>query len=87
MKPNKFLNEVLLPPDIFINKDSSVWDKMDEDKPVTRKRSSSTPTIAVDDDNKVVDILLKWWNEKYGLVEGNRNNNLFIFTAISMTSS
>ena len=30
------------------------------------------------DENKVVDILIKWWTKKYPMVEGQRNQNTFV---------
>ena len=36
------------------------------------------PTIPITDENKIVDILVKWWLKKYPMVEGERNNNLFV---------
>lgn len=65
-------------PKIYINMDSEVWDVIEEEEPVSMSRSNSTPTIAVDDEQRIVDILMKWWEAKYGLVEGERNNNVFV---------
>jgi len=36
------------------------------------------PTIPVSDKNKVVEILVKWWQKKYPMVEGQRNKNVFV---------
>jgi hypothetical protein len=35
-------------------------------------------TIPITDENKIVDILVKWWTKKYPMVEGQRNQNAFI---------
>jgi len=47
-------------PLIYINENSSLWDKV------------------ITDENKVVDILVKWWAKKYPMVEGQRNQNCFV---------
>lgn len=68
-------------PDIYINMDSEVWTKMaDYDyRPVDKLKDR--PTIPITDDNKIIDILIKWWTKKYPMVEGQRNNNAFILAA------
>ena len=66
-------------PDIHVNENSLVWDKMTEKsyKEVDRR----TPTIPITDDNKIIDILTKWWLKKYPMIEGERNNNVFILAS------
>lgn len=67
--------------DIHINMDSDVWEEMceEESKPLDTK--SVRTTIALRDENKIIERLMKWWNRDYGLVEGARNNNVFILAA------
>jgi len=67
--------------DIYINLDSEVWDTMAdyEYRPVDKVKDR--PTIPITDDNKVIEILVKWWTKKYPMVEGQRNNNAFILAA------
>ena len=38
-------------------------------------------TIPITDHDRIINILLSWWNKKYGLVSGQRNNNVFILAA------
>jgi len=68
-------------PDIYINMDSEVWTKMaDYDyRPIDKIKDR--PTIPITDDNKIIEILIKWWTKKYPMVEGQRNNNAFILAA------
>ena len=62
---------------VYINKDSKVWtDMVEEKKPSTKK-----VTIPLNDQNKTIEFLHKWWNKDYGLVSGSRNHNLFILAA------
>ena len=35
-------------------------------------------TASITDENKIVDILVKWWNKKYPMLEGQRNQNVYI---------
>ncbi|MCP3698137.1 MAG: hypothetical protein GY920_06225, partial [Aliivibrio sp.] len=65
-------------PLIHINENSSVWDKIDEPEYKEVNTYRDRPTIPITDENKVVDILVKWWTKKYPMVEGQRNQNVFI---------
>jgi len=64
-------------PLIYINENSSLWDKVAE---LEYKEFSSTdaPTIPITDENKIVEILVKWWTKKYPMTEGQRNQNVYI---------
>lgn len=64
-------------PDIYINKDSIVWDKMIEEPKVEKRKV----TIPIDDQNKTIEFLHKWWDKEYGLVSGSRNHNLFVLAS------
>ena len=68
-------------PEVYIDLDSELWEtKADYDyRPVDRYKDR--PTIPVVDDNKIVEILTKWWTKKYPMIEGQRNNNVFIFAS------
>ena len=65
-------------PLIYFNENSTQWEKIEE--PEYREVSvvNDKPTIPITDENKIVDILVKWWLKKYPMVEGERNNNLFV---------
>ena len=65
-------------PLIYINENSSVWDIIDEPEYKEVNTYRDRPTIPITDENKVVDILVKWWTKKYPMVEGQRNQNVFI---------
>tara|TARA_R110002167_G_C12690464_1_gene652369 strand:+ start:566 stop:2980 length:2415 start_codon:yes stop_codon:yes gene_type:complete len=68
-------------PEVYMNLDSSLWDtKADYDyRPVDKYKDR--PTIPVVDDNKIIEILTKWWVKKYPMVDGQRNNNVFILAS------
>jgi hypothetical protein len=65
-------------PMIYINNDSETWDTIEdlEYKEVSIIRDA--PTIPITDENKIVEILVKWWEKKYPMAEGQRNQNAFI---------
>lgn len=68
-------------PDIYINNESKVWETLSnlEYKPIDK--SDTKLLIPITDDNKVIDILVKWWKKKFPMVEGYRNNNAFILAS------
>jgi hypothetical protein len=68
-------------PLIYINKTSSVWDKIEEEEFNEINRKVDLPTIPITDENKIVDILTKWWTKKYPMIEGQRNQNVFILAS------
>jgi hypothetical protein len=65
-------------PQIHINYNSSVWDIIEEPEYTERNKYMDSPTIPITDENKVVEILIKWWQKKYPMVEGQRNHNAYI---------
>lgn len=55
-------------PNIFVNKDSEIFtDKI-------KVEEYSAPYSS----DKTINILMAWWNKKYGFNDGNRNNNCYI---------
>ena len=61
----------------YINKDSKLFTNKQKQKKseVVHKNVESN---IVTDHNKIIEVLYKWWTEKYGLVEGERNRNCYI---------
>ncbi len=68
-------------PLIYVNENSSVWDKIEEREYQEKHQYRDTPTIPITDENKVVEILVKWWGKKYPMVEGQRNHNCFVLAS------
>lgn len=66
---------------LYINKDSEVYESLNVETPEPLEYKSSSPTFVVTDQEDVVKRLKKWWETKYGMVEGQRNNNLFILAS------
>ena len=65
-------------PLIFVNDKSSIWDKIEEPEYREVIANRDQPTIPITDENKIVDILVKWWQKKYPMIEGQRNQNVYI---------
>jgi hypothetical protein len=65
-------------PLIYVNENSSVWDIIEESEYTEVSKYKDQPTIPITDENKIVEILIKWWTKKYPMVEGQRNHNVYI---------
>ena len=65
-------------PLVFINDNSSVWDKIEEIEYKEVSILKDAPTIPITDENKIVEILVTWWTKKYPMSEGQRNQNAFV---------
>lgn len=65
-------------PLIYVNENSSVWDVIEEPEYNEVVRHRDKLTIPITDENKIVDILIRWWTKKYPMTEGQRNQNCFI---------
>lgn len=65
-------------PLIYINNNSNLWETIEETDYKEIINNRDAPTIAITDENKIVEILVKWWNKKYPMVEGQRNQNVYI---------
>ena len=68
-------------PLIYVNENSSVWEQIEEPEYREVERYKDTPTIPITDENKIVDILVKWWTKKHPMVEGQRNHNVYVLAA------
>ena len=62
-------------PDLFLNENSIIWDKTI--LPEVEDMGSVNVSIAIKSDNLIITNLLKWFNSKYLMSDGQRNNNLF----------
>jgi hypothetical protein len=65
-------------PLIHLNENSSIWDTIEEAEYNEVSKVKDQPTIPITDENKIVDILVKWWTKKYPMHEGQRNQNAYI---------
>jgi hypothetical protein len=65
-------------PMIYVNTESLLWNTMAEVEYKEVVAIRDVPTIPITDENKIVEILVKWWVKKYPMAEGQRNQNAFI---------
>lgn len=65
-------------PLIHINENSYLWDTIAEPEYTEVVKHRDDPTIPITDENKVADILVKWWSKKYPMTQGQRNQNVFV---------
>lgn len=68
-------------PLIYVNHNSSIWDKIEEKEYTEVSRQRDKLTIAITDENKIVEILVKWWEKKYPMSEGQRNQNTYVLAS------
>ena len=61
---------------IFINKDSIEFTNkaIEQGYSVTEK----IPVLPLNNENEIINRLMKWWDEKFGLAPDNWNNNLYV---------
>jgi hypothetical protein len=65
-------------PLIAINENSSIWDIIEEPEYTEVSKTRDKATIPITDENKIVEILVKWWEKKYPMHEGQRNQNAYV---------
>ncbi len=65
-------------PLIYVNENSSIWDTIEELEYTEVNKLRDQATIPITDENKIVEILVKWWQKKYPMTEGQRNQNCFV---------
>jgi len=68
-------------PLIHINDKSSLWDTIAEPEYNEVVKNRDTPTIPITDENKIVDILVKWWTKKFPMDDGQRNQHAYVLAA------
>jgi len=63
---------------LHINNTSSIWDKIEEEEYEEKSAFRDIPVLKITNESKIVDILTKWWQTKYPMVEGQRNHNVYV---------
>ena len=65
-------------PLLFLNENSSVWEKIEEEEYEEKSTFKDVSLLKITDENKIVEILIKWWTSNYPMVEGQRNHNVYV---------
>jgi len=68
-------------PLIYINEQSSIFNTIIEQEYQEVVKHKDKQTIPITDEKKIVEILMKWWERKYGFKSGERNNNIYILAS------
>ena len=63
---------------LYVNENSKIWINFEEDEYEEKHLSQGQPLIKITDESKIVEILLKWWQTNYPMVEGQRNHNVYV---------
>lgn len=64
-------------PYIYVNELSFIWSDMDS---IEEFKKDDRPMIKVNDTNEITRRLTLWWAKNYGMIPGQRNNNLFVLS-------
>jgi len=64
--------------EIYVNENSSLWNIIEEPEYKEVTKYKDAPTFTIKSEEKIVEILVKWWKKKYPMVEGERNANTYI---------
>jgi len=67
--------------DLYINTDSEEYTSVEVVNHEQYEYNITPATLVVEDENEIIKRLKTWWENKYGMVEGQRNNNIFILAA------
>ena len=65
-------------PLLYINETSSVWEQIEEEEYEEKSTFKDIPLLKIVDENKIVEILLRWWQRDFPMSEGQRNHNVYI---------
>ena len=68
-------------PDIYINEEAIEWRDMEEEDITDIGFENSNVLVPVSDEGEIISRLQVWFDKKYGLIQGQRNDNLFKFAA------
>ncbi len=63
---------------LYVNQESNVWEKLEEDEYQEKHLAQGQPLLKITDESKIVEILVKWWQNKYPMTEGQRNHNVYV---------
>lgn len=65
--------------EIYVNKEAEIWKEKYEEEGY--KYVEKVPELVLNDESQIINKLMVWWNKNFGLVEGSKNNNLFVLAS------
>lgn len=68
-------------PLIHINENSEIWTEIAQEVKSYSTDDVLLPKIRLTRTDEIIRRVLLWWEKKYGIVEGERNNNIYVLAA------
>ena len=68
-------------PKLYYNPKSEMYDSMETVSYEQYEYNVDPPTLIIKEQDVIVSRLKKWWETKYGMIEGERNNNIYILSS------
>tara|TARA_R110002020_G_scaffold164389_1_gene350944 strand:+ start:72 stop:2447 length:2376 start_codon:yes stop_codon:yes gene_type:complete len=68
-------------PKLYYNPKSEMYDSMETVSHEQYEYNVDPPTLIIKEQDVIVSRLKKWWEAKYGMIEGERNNNIYILAS------
>lgn len=66
-------------PELYINENAKEWDICEEEDMNEVGTNSTDSLVQLKSESRIIDILQKWFERKYSMTKGNRNDNIFTF--------
>lgn len=66
-------------PDIYINHDAKEWEECEEEDMEDIGVTGSVVSVPLKSESRILDILQKWFDRKYSMSKGQRNDNIWTF--------
>ncbi len=66
---------------LYYNPDSEIYDSTETVSYEQYEYKVDAPTLIIKEQDVIVSRLKKWWEAKYGMIEGERNNNIYILAS------
>ena len=68
-------------PLLYINENSEIWTEISQEVKSYSTDDVLLPKIRLTRTDEIIRRVLLWWEKKYGIVEGERNNNIYVLAA------
>ncbi len=68
-------------PDIYINENAKEWSEVEEEELSNIGYVQNTITVPLRSEQRIIEKLQVWFDKKYSMSSGNRNNSLFVFAS------
>lgn len=69
-------------PDIFVNENAKEWSDCEEEDISNLGVSTINSSVPLKSESRIIDILQQWFDRKYSMSKGNRNDNIWTFAIV-----